>query len=112
MSAILFGKIKSEYPWQQLPAWNQPEGMIAMLEVDGHRLEIHKKPYRYPRTHAFAYQEATRPPQTFRFWLVVDGKKRGSESPRVSAILSEADAMVGWSRATAAAPASAEGGRE
>jgi hypothetical protein len=107
VSRVIFGRIESEYPWQKLPAWNAPAGIIAVLEMDGHRLEIHKKPYHYPRTHAFAYQETTRPPQTSRFWLVVDDKKRGSESPRVSAILTEADSMVSWARALNPAPAKA-----
>lgn len=94
--------IRSEYPWQKGPEWGQAQGLVAVLEADGHRFEIHKRPYVRPAHHIKAHGGTRGATNTSRYSLKVDGTPRGSESPKLYSVVAEADAMVSWGRALGA----------
>ncbi|MHA0048623.1 hypothetical protein [Deinococcus sp. PEB2-67] len=92
--------IKSKYPWQKGPDWGKERGVVATLEMDGHRFEITKIPYLRPAHHIRAQRSQIT--NTSRYRLFVDGVMRGSQSPRLYSTVAEADAMISWNRAALA----------
>lgn len=88
--------VKSEYGWRKGPQWGKSEGIVATLETDGYRFEVKKSPYVYPSHYGKA--QIGYVPNTSRYQLIVDGKERGSKSPKLYSIVAEADAMLSWAK--------------